>query len=72
MKAAGFIVLLIGIAALAVLVVKQRKAPVKMTTTLAPHGKEVELKDLPTEVKGELDNMNEQMEKRNREAMGPE
>lgn len=71
MKGIGFIILLISLVIAAVIGLKQRKTAVKMTT-IAPSGKEVELKELPKEVKVELDNMNEQMEKRNSDAIGSE
>jgi hypothetical protein len=71
MKAFGIIALLISLVIAAVLAGKQRKAAVK-TTTLAPSGKEVEIGELPTEVKNELDTMSKQSEKRLEDSQSPE
>jgi len=63
MKATGLIILLISLVIAAVVAGKQRNIKVK-TTTLAPSGKEVQITELPTEVKSELETLNKQNEKR--------
>jgi hypothetical protein len=63
MKAIGLIILLISLAIALVVAGKQKNTKVK-TTILAPSGKEVQITELPTEVKSELETLNKQNEKR--------
>ena len=63
MKGIGLIVLVITVAIVGFLALKQKKTTVN-TTTIAPSGKEVQITELPTEIKGELDHINKQTEKR--------
>ena len=71
MKAFGIIALLISLVIVAVLASKQRKTAVK-ATVVAPSGKEVEIGELPTEVKNELDSISKQSEKRLEDGQVPE
>ena len=63
MKSIGLIILLISVAIAALLALKQKKTSIN-TTTIAPSGKEVQITELPTEIKGELDHINKQTETR--------
>jgi hypothetical protein len=63
MKAIGLIILLISLAIALVVAGKQKNTKVK-TTILAPSGKEVQITELPTEVKSELETLNKQNENR--------
>jgi hypothetical protein len=63
MKSIGLIILLISVAIVAFLGLKQKKTTINKTT-IAPSGKEVQITELPTEIKGELDQINKQTEKR--------
>lgn len=63
MKSFGLIALLISLVIAAVLGLKQKKTTVKMTT-VAPSGKEVQVSELPNEVKNELDSLNQKADKR--------
>jgi hypothetical protein len=63
MKSIGLIILLISVAIVAFLGLKQKKTTLNKTT-IAPSGKEVQITELPTEIKGELDQINKQTEKR--------
>ena len=63
MKSIGLIILLISVAIVAFLGLKQKKTTINKTT-IAPSGKEVQITELPTEIKGELDHINKQTEKR--------
>lgn len=63
MKGIGLIVLVITVTIVGFLALKQKKTTVN-TKTIAPSGKEVQITELPTEIKGELDHINKQTEKR--------